>query len=123
MESARLLAGIFEGYFRLRRAEPCHRHVHLRACSGLRRAGDGDDELAETSQFLESELENLEPMRLPRRRARCSHNAELLRYSLDLNALTEPLQELARALAVPLKSVLLAAHLRVLSMLTSEKTL
>ena len=80
-------------------------------------------ESAEARQYWTTVLSESEPSRVPRvgDSAGLSRNAGMAGHDVAISPeLSFQLQELARTAGVPLKTVLLAAHLRVLSLLTGS---
>ena len=77
---------------------------------------------AEHEQFWKSEVEQLPARRLPRRSpAADDAGRDIRQLPVPISAtVAAGLRELAARAAVPLKTVLLAAHLRVLSLLTGD---
>jgi len=80
-------------------------------------------ESEEYRQFWEQTLDGCEPLRLPRRTSRPSRN-EGRRVNIQPVPISaeaaDSMRRLARELSVPFKSVLLAAHMKVLSLITGR---
>ncbi|MGO7172186.1 condensation domain-containing protein, partial [Rhizobium leguminosarum] len=77
-------------------------------------------ESSESQHFWANQLRDVEPIRLPRRHDHPA-NSHHTRYNVPVSSeLTVALDGVAHTAAVPLKSVLLAVHLRVMALLSNR---
>jgi natural product biosynthesis luciferase-like monooxygenase protein/amino acid adenylation domain-containing protein len=118
-----MLTELFTHYFALLQGTPLEiaaPATHYRDFVLLERAAI---ESAEAQQFWDAMLHDRQMLELPRRRKATAPDAPgvvIVPVPVDA-ALSNGLKQLALAAAVPVKNVLLAAHLRVLSLLSGQR--
>jgi len=119
-----VIAELFDVYFKLRNGqavgEPVPPRSHFRDFIALeRRAIQSRD----SQQFWREQLTEFAPVQLPRWPGRLKYPSarRVERHQLTLgNQLLKSLEAVAQSAEVPLKSVMLASHMRVLSLLSGQ---